>query len=98
MALTKLVAVIATVTRFVSEDVAVTTRLLLAVSVSIAVTIAVVFVTASSRIVFAARPVKPSSRTGRLEASIVAIDRVAWCFLCVRSFVVRSGEMLRLSD
>ena len=50
------VEVIATVAMFVSDELTVTTRLLLAVSVSIAFTTAVVFVVASSRIVFAITP------------------------------------------
>ena len=54
--LTMLVEVIATITRFVSEEIAVTTRLLLAVSVSIKLITAVVLVVASSRIVFATMP------------------------------------------
>ena len=51
-----LVEVIATVAMFVSDELTVTTRLLLAVSVSIAFTTAVMFVTASSRIVLATAP------------------------------------------
>jgi hypothetical protein len=54
--LTMFVEVIATVATFVSDELTVTTKLLLAVSVSIALTTAVVFVVASSRIVFAAMP------------------------------------------
>ena len=50
------VEVIATVAMFVSDELTVTTKLLLAVSVSIAFTTAVVFVVASSRIVFATTP------------------------------------------
>ena len=51
------VEVTATVAMFVSDEVAVTTRLLLAVSVSITLTTAVLFVVASSRIVLETTPV-----------------------------------------
>ena len=56
--LTIFVDVMATVAIFVSDELTVTTRLLLAVSVSIAFTTAVVFVVASSRIVFDTIPEK----------------------------------------
>ena len=56
--LTIFVDVMATVAIFVSDELTVTTRLLLAVSVSIAFTTAVVFVVASSRMVLETRPVK----------------------------------------
>jgi hypothetical protein len=50
------VAVSATATRFVSEEATVTATLVFAVSVSITFTTAVLFVVASSKIVFAASP------------------------------------------
>ena len=56
--LRRFVEVIATVAMLVSDEVAVTTRLLLAVSVSITLITAVLFVVASSRTVFAAMPEK----------------------------------------
>ena len=52
------VEVIATVAMFVSDELTVTTRLLLVVSVSIALMTAVLFVVASSRIVLEATPAK----------------------------------------
>jgi hypothetical protein len=63
--LTILVEVMATVAMFVSEELTVTTKLLLAVSVSITLMTAVVFVVASSRIVLETRPAKAgASLTG----------------------------------
>ena len=56
--LTMFVEVIATVAMFVSDELTVTTKLLLAVSVSIALMTAVLLVVASSRIVFATTPEK----------------------------------------
>ena len=56
--LTMFVEVMATVATFVSEELTVTTKLLLAVSVSIALMTTVLFVVASSRIVLATMPVK----------------------------------------
>ena len=56
--LTMFVEVIATVAMFVSDEVAVTTKLLLAVSVSITLITAVLFVVASSRIVLETTPEK----------------------------------------
>ena len=53
-----LVEVIATVAMFVSDELTVTETLVLAVSVSITLITAVLFVVASSRIVFVAIPVK----------------------------------------
>jgi hypothetical protein len=56
--LTMFVEVIATVAMFVSDEVAVTTKLLLAVSVSITLITAVLLVVASSRIVLETTPEK----------------------------------------